>query len=86
MAIDYNQYEELELIELIASYEGNVASEDELSKLFDDMYADHIRDERLEDDEPYINELFSNWADALCRGGEIHQKQYHEYCYVGEFA
>ena len=86
MTINFNHYDELELIELIASYEGNIQSEDELSELFDESFGDYIRDERLEDDEPAINEMFSNWKDGLCKDGEIHDKQYHEYCYVGKFS
>ena len=86
MAINYNKYDELELIELIASYEGNIASESELSERFDETFTDLIESNRLEDDEPAISELFNNWTDSLCKDGEIHEEQCNKYCYVGNFS
>ncbi len=86
MGINYNQYDELELIELIATYEGNIASESELSERFDETFTDFIESNRLEDDEPAISELFNNWTDSLCKDGEIHDEQCNKYCYVGNFS
>ena len=86
MGINYNQYEELELIELIATYEGNISSESELSERFDETFTDFIESNRLEDDEPAISELFNNWTDSLCKDGEIHEVQCNKYCYVGNFS
>jgi len=86
MGINYNQYDELELIELIASYEGNIASESELSDRFDETFTEYIESNRLEDDEPAISEMFNNWTDSLCKDGEIHEEQYSKYDYVGNFS
>ena len=86
MAINYNRYDELELIELIATYEGNISSESELSDRFDETFTDLIESNRLEDDEPAISELFNNWTDSLCKDGEIHEEQCNKYCYVGNFS
>ncbi len=86
MAINYNKYDELELIELIASYEGNIASESELSERFDEFFEKYIRENRLDADEPAISEMFNNWTDSLCKDGEIHEEQCNKYCYVGNFS
>ncbi len=86
MAINYNKYDELELIELIATYEGNISSESELSDRFDETFTDLIESNRLEDDEPAISEMFNNWTDSLCKDGEIHEEQCNKYCYVGNFS
>ena len=84
---NYNDENLLEMVELYANENSLVASEDELSEQFDNdilpsiLAAHGTPGDRV--DEIMINEAFGQWADALCKSGEIHPAQYNEYCYVG---
>jgi hypothetical protein len=79
--------DEMEAIEAWAAEHGQISSERELSERFDQMIRDDIDSGFLVDleDKPGMRETFNNWTDALCRDGELHDRQYHEYTYVGEF-
>jgi hypothetical protein len=76
----------LEMVELYAEDNGLIASEDELSKRFDEEVLPLVVEEYGEDDEPAISEAFNNWTDSLCKDGELHPEQYDKYCYVGRLA
>jgi hypothetical protein len=76
----------LEMVELYAEDNGMIASEEELSKRFDEDVLPSIIEQYGEDDEPAISEGFNNWTDALCKDGELHPEQYDKYCYVGRLA
>lgn len=75
---------ELEAIEQFAEYHGLIESEAELSERFDGENEDWLL--TTQGDQIMINEAFNNWSDFLCKDGLIHDKQYHEYCYVGKYA
>ena len=74
----------LELVELYAEEMGGISSEDELSDIFDSEHEEIL--DSLRDDQVAINEMFNNWADALCKDGEIHPEQYSTYEYVGLYS
>lgn len=44
----------------------------EARKTFNDEIAKYIR----KDDEAALNEAFNNWTDALCKDGDITERQY----------
>lgn len=84
---NWNQYDStLELVEYIAECEGWIASESELSELFDSEVAPSVIEQYGENDSPAMNESFNNWTDSLCKEGEIHPEQYNAYCYVGKWS
>ena len=74
--------ETIETIEHDAIENGFIESEDALSERFDDMV---IEFEVPTDDGPMMREWFNNWTDGLCKDGELHERQYNDYCYVGRF-
>ncbi len=76
----------IDVVELYAEDNNMIASEDELSKRFDEEVLPSVIEQYGEDDEPAINEAFNDWTDSLCTDGEIHQEQYNSYCYVGRLA
>ena len=82
---NYNDENLLDMVELYASEMGYISSEDELSEQFDSMLDECCPDFDTED-EPAISEEFSNWADGLCKDGEIHPEQYNKYCYTGKYS
>jgi len=83
---NFANYDLLEIIEGFASSNGLISSEEELSERFDNEIAESVIEQYGEDDAPAMSEAFNDWADALCKDGEIHEKQYSEYEYVGKYA
>ena len=80
----YEQYGELELVEEFASDNNLIDSEQALSDLFDESFEDFLHENR--DDRIMISETFNNWSDGLCKDGQLHSVQYHNYCYVGKYS
>lgn len=83
---NWNRVDMLEVVELYAEDNNMIASEDELSKLFDEEILPLVITDYGEDDSVAINEAFNNWSDILCKDGELHPEQYNAYCYVGRLA
>ena len=83
---NWNDENLLELIEMVAEYNGWIASEDELSDLFDEHIAPMVLEQYDEDDTVAFNEAFNDWTDSLCKEGTIHHWQYENYCYVGKYS
>ncbi len=84
----FKQYETiLELAEYVAEMENAISSEQELSDRFDEMlketdfFSTYDRDDLIA-----VRETFNDWSDGLCKDGEIHESQYNEYEYVGDYA
>jgi hypothetical protein len=86
MARNWNGVDLLDMVELYAEDNGWIASEDELSKRFDEEVLPGVIEHYSEDDSVAINEAFNDWTDMLCKDGEIHDEQYDKYCYVGRLA
>lgn len=86
MAQNWNRIDLLELVESYADEYGMIASESELSELFDSDIAPLVIAEYGESDSVAMNEAFNNWSDGLCKNGEIHPEQYSQYCYVGKWS
>jgi hypothetical protein len=97
--MNWNDETALEVIELYAESQGYVCSESELSEKFDQWANDTLVEndlpafakyskeyQELDLDECMLSEMFNNWADMLCKEGEIHQEQYSAYTYVGKYA
>ena len=78
-------YIDLDEVEAVAAGEGLIASEYELSELFDDLIDDLDELERIKlcNDEPAFNEAFSNYVDSLASDSLLHPKQVQDYCYIG---
>lgn len=85
-SLNWHGYGLLDIIEELAADYGNISSEEELSELFDQEIAPLVIAEYGKDDEPAMNEAFNNWADSLYKEGDIHEEQYNNYVYVGEYA
>ena len=77
---------DLESIEDIASDNDMIASEQELSDLFDSDIAPIVLESCDSDDHIAFNEAFCNWTDSLCQDGVIHPIQDAEYCYIGKYS
>lgn len=84
--MNWNNVDLLEIVELYAEDNGMIASEDELSKLFDEEILPYVIEQYSEDDEIAINESFNDWTDSLCKEGELHPEQCNAYCYTGRLA
>jgi len=87
----YDDEDLIGMVELYAEEVGAIASEDELSEKFDEEVAPTIIETHGEKgveftDSIMMTEEFNNWADALCKEGEIHPIQYNDYGYVGEYS
>ena len=76
----------LEVVELYADDNNMIASEDALSKLFDEEVLPSVVEQYGEDDTIAIREAFNDWTDMLCKDGEIHSEQYDAYTYVGRLS
>jgi hypothetical protein len=76
----------IDLVELYAEDNGKIASESELSKLFDQEILPMVLETYSESDTVGIDQAFNDWTDSLCKDGEIHTEQYNSYCYVGRLA
>jgi len=83
---NYNDENLLEMVEMYAADNGLIDSEDILSEQFDEQIAPMVVEQYGEDDEPAMFESFNDWADMLCKDGEIHSEQYNQYCYVGKYS
>ncbi len=81
----YNNETLLEMVELYAEEGGAISSEEMLSESFDAMLEELDAETlcKLENDVVMLSEEFNNYADSLCKDGEIHPEQYNRYCYVG---
>ena len=81
---DYAYDTKLEAVESYAEAYDEIASEADLSGLFDDMIdeSDPSYTTFLKDG-PAMAEWFNRWTDNLTKDGELHPIQYHEYVYVG---
>lgn len=86
MAGFWDRADLIDLVELYAEDNGQIASEDELSKRFDEEILPLMLETYSEDDSIAISEAFNDWTDSLCKDGEIHPAQYDSYCYVGKLA
>ena len=86
MRRNYNDEALLEMVELYAEEMGHIASEQELSDIFDRDIAPLVLENYDADDSVAFSEAFNNWADELCKEGEIHPEQYSNYCYVGTYS
>ena len=91
-SIEHDGQLTLDIIEEILTDENTCAgharyitSEEELSQRFDDYLAECYPDFPL-DDEPMLNETFSNWMDSLLSDNELHELQVNNYCYIGKHA
>ena len=84
--MNYNDENLLQMVELYAEEMGYISSEEDLSQRFDEEIAPAVVEKYGEDDSVAMSEEFSNWADSLCKEGEIHPEQYTNYDYVGEYA
>ena len=80
--MNYNDETLLEMVELYANEMGYISSEAELSEQFDQMLSECCPNFDLAD-EIALSEAFNDWADGLCKDGEIHPEQYSQYGYVG---
>lgn len=78
-----SDYIELELAEWIADRCGGICSEEMLSDMFDQMLDEFGID--FSEDIVALNEEFSNYADMLCKDGNIHPSQYENYEYAGKY-
>ena len=83
---NYHDEDLLEMVELYAEQVGNIASEYELSELFDEDIAPMVLETYEEDDTVAFDEAFNDWTDALCKDGVIHPEQYSQYCYTGKYS
>ena len=82
MTNNWNGIDLLDIVESYAHDNGMIASESELSELFDSRIAPFVIAEYGESDSIAMNEVFNDWADMLCEDGTIHPEQYDNYCYV----
>ena len=82
---DFN-IELLELVEFYAEENNLIASEEQLSELFDSEIAPLVIAQFGENDQDAINQAFNDWADGLCKDHQLHQAQYETYTYTGEFS
>jgi hypothetical protein len=83
----WNKYDNLlSIVEELATWEGAISSEEELSELFDSSILPMVVDQYSEDDTVAINEAFGNWADSLVSDGTLHEVQYENYEYVGKLS
>lgn len=65
--------------------DGEIASEEELSEVFDAMLDDVDQHDGQDlEDYPAMAEWFNNWSDSLCKDGQILEVQYSDYTYVGK--
>lgn len=84
--MNFNNINELDLIEGFAESNDLISSEEELSERFDEEVLPWVLGLYGDEDEVAINQEFNNWTDVLCKEGEIHEEQYNQYEYVGRLA
>lgn len=83
MEWNWNRVSTLGIIEELAKGKGLIASEEELSELFDELVKEFNIDLN---DKIALNMIFNNWVDSLVRDGEIHCEQAKTYGYVGKYS
>lgn len=88
---NYNDENLMDMIEMYATSQGLIDSEEALSERFDEEVLPTILETHGKpgvefNDTCMINEEFNNWSDMLCKEGEIHPEQYNNYCYVGKLS
>ncbi len=83
---NFNNVDLLDIIEAYAEDNNLISSEDELSMQFDNDIAPLVIEQYGKDDIPAMSEAFNNWTDSLCKGGDLHDVQYNNYCYVGLYS
>lgn len=84
--MNWNRVDLIDMVELYAEDNNLIASEQELSELFDAEVASEVINQYGEDDTVAMNEAFNDWTDSLCKEGVIHPEQYASYCYVGKYS
>ena len=82
LAIDWNRLDLLAIAEQVQNDKGEIADEAELADRFDELVEDFGMDK---EDKIAINEMFSNWCDALVSVGELTPIQYSHYSYAGVY-
>jgi len=84
---NWNSFEfDLEAVEEIASDNNMIASDQELSDLFDAEIAPMVLEQYDADDVIAFNEAFNVWKDSMQKDGLIHELQADEYCYIGKYS
>lgn len=83
--------EELTIVEHFAAENGLIDSEQALSDLFDQDIMPMLLEQnstpgKAFDDQDMINQAFNDWTDGLCKDDQIHDLQYNQYCYIGEWS
>lgn len=81
--MNFNNVDMLDIVEEYASINNLIDSEEMLSLRFDQLL-DEVSINT--DDSDMIQQAFNDWADGLCKDGEIHQEQYNKYAYVGKYS
>ena len=81
----------LELVECYAIENDLPSCEEDLSERFDNDVMPSILETHGEpgisfEDTDMATQAFNDWADGLCKDGEIHDEQYSNYAYVGEWS
>jgi len=89
--MNWNNTTLLDIVEYYAEENCLIASEEELSKRFDEQILPGIIETYGEKgkaftDTDMINESFNNWSDSLEKEGELHEEQYNKYEYVGRLS
>ena len=82
---NFNQVDLIDIIEEYADMKDLVASEEQLSEIFDESVAPLVVEKYGEDDHVAMHEVFLEWTDSLRDDGEIHEEQYNVYEYVGKY-
>lgn len=84
--MSWDKVDIIDMVELYAADNGLIASEEELSELFDQEIAPLVIEQYGEDDTIAMDQAFNDWTDGLCKDGVIHPEQYDSYCYVGKYS
>jgi len=84
---NWNSFEfDLDAVEEIAEDNNMIASEQELSDVFDAEIAPMVLEHYDADDHIAFNEAFNDWVDGLQKDGLIHELQADEYTYIGKYS
>lgn len=84
--MNWHNYDLIEIVEGFAADNNLIASEQELSDLFDETIAPLVIAQYGEDDQDAIDQAFNDWTDGLCKDGDLHETQYMAYIYVGQYS
>lgn len=82
----FKRFDLLEAIELWALDNDCIASEQELSDLFDQEIAPLVIAQYGENDHDAMIQAFNDWSDGLCKDDQLHDYQYNNYGYVGKYS